>query len=75
MTSTFQLDQINPLRGLRLPGLIAMQDRAMLGYLALLMWTYFFIEQKAGYQMDEKELRERTGMKLELVGRNGGQYA
>jgi hypothetical protein len=46
MLSSFQLDQINPLRGLDQAGLIALQENAMRGYYARLMWTYFFFEKK-----------------------------
>ena len=46
MIIPFFLDQINPLRGLDLPTLIARQEQAMRGYYSLLQWTYFFIEKK-----------------------------
>jgi hypothetical protein len=46
LPTPFFLDQINPLRGLDLPTLIARQEQAMRGYYSLLQWTYFFIEKK-----------------------------
>lgn len=46
MTSTFYLDQVNPLRGLNEAGLVALQEQAMRGYYSRLMWTYFFFEKK-----------------------------
>ena len=43
----FYLDQINPLRGLDLPQLVALQELGMRGYYARLQWLYFFIEKKS----------------------------
>jgi hypothetical protein len=46
MTTSFPLDQINPLRGIGVHDVIAQIERGQLGYYAGLQWLYFFVEKK-----------------------------